>query len=605
MSRSVRLFLCCAVLIGNVCVCSLVNEVTQGAVAQDDEQAEDSPLMRMLKSGRIPESRQLKLIESICQRGSASELGYVLEQTIAENGFSESFREPILQALKDAVSVRKVIPQTELTALTDFIAKNKELEADVLSAAIDLAGALEIPELADSLGVYVANRDTPPALRRAAINQLAPLADDEQLEGLKQLALDDEPKWRDVIATALVEVGVEGAAEIAAQVVADAKRIEDLDDVMAAILARQSGASELSSALSSKELSQDAAKVALRFVYSIGQNDADLVALLSEAAGISLEVEPLDAETMKEMVAQVRSAGDPVKGELIFRRPELSCFNCHAIGGAGGNVGPDLSAIGGSSPPDYLINAIMVPDQDVKEAYATKTVLTIDGIVLQGIVQDEDDERMVLKEATGKTHTIPVDDIEDEVEGGSLMPKGLRGFLTDDEFVDLVAFLGQLGRPGPYAVRDTPRVQKWQVLRSEGEVTGQDMPLSMLADLPETDWHSVYSMVAGDLPWKDVAEKSETTTSYLRVGLQVVEGGEVAWEFKVPGDATLSINGEQFQAIDGKVNGQARLEAGVHWFYLAVDTADVEGELVESQALAGLFSKPEGSTSEFQVIGGP
>src|SRR4029077_16280801 len=107
----------------------------------------------------------------------------------------------------------------------------------------------------------------------------------------------------------------------------------------------------------------------------------------------------------------------------------------------------DLSAIGQTSPPDYIINAIKNPDQAIKEQYHTVLVLTTDGQVFQGIVTDKDDQRIVLKEATGAPRVVPVAAIEDQKEGGSLMPKGLATLMTRAEFVDLVRFLSELGKP--------------------------------------------------------------------------------------------------------------------------------------------------------------
>ena len=93
-------------------------------------------------------------------------------------------------------------------------------------------------------------------------------------------------------------------------------------------------------------------------------------------------------------------------------------------------------------------------------------VLTADGQVYQGIVTDKDNRRVVLKESTGALRTVPVNSIEEQKAGGSLMPKGLVNLMTHAEFVDLVRFLSELGRPGPYAIRTTPTIQRWRVLKA-------------------------------------------------------------------------------------------------------------------------------------------
>ena len=154
-----------------------------------------------------------------------------------------------------------------------------------------------------------------------------------------------------------------------------------------------------------------------------------------------------------------------MRGESVFRRPDLNCMTCHAVSKAGGDVGPDLSSIGQSSPPDYIILSILVPDQSIKEQYHTLVMLTTDGQVYQGIVTDKDNQRVVLKEATGALHVIPVSHDRGPEGGGSLMPKGLVSLMTHAEFIDLVRFLSELGRPGPYAIPTTPTIQRWRVLK--------------------------------------------------------------------------------------------------------------------------------------------
>ena len=58
------------------------------------------------------------------------------------------------------------------------------------------------------------------------------------------------------------------------------------------------------------------------------------------------------------MIAEVAKKGNAARGEAVYRKPALACMTCHAIGGAGGVVGPDLVSIGASAPVDYLIDSI-------------------------------------------------------------------------------------------------------------------------------------------------------------------------------------------------------------------------------------------------------
>src|SRR5262249_13074506 len=154
-----------------------------------------------------------------------------------------------------------------------------------------------------------------------------------------------------------------------------------------------------------------------RGIYALGRSDDTLAAVLSRAAGIETETKPLDKAEMDALAAEVAAKGNADRGEAIFRRAELSCTKCHALSGAGGGVGPELSALGLSSPVDSVVYSILIPDQSIKEEYQTRTVLTDDGRVLQGIVVEEDDKKLVLRDATAELRVVPTASIEDSKKG--------------------------------------------------------------------------------------------------------------------------------------------------------------------------------------------
>jgi len=183
----------------------------------------------------------------------------------------------------------------------------------------------------------------------------------------------DQPAGLRVLAlAALARLDVEAAAARFAEVLTlAAAQGCDLTLLLAAFLNRQGGADILAAALGQYRVAPDAAKLALRSVYALGHADAALVATLSRAAGLATEVKPPSPQELIALVAEVLSRGDPARGEVIFRRADLNCLNCHSINKAGGDVGPDLSSIGQSSPPDYIISSILTPDQSIKEQFHT------------------------------------------------------------------------------------------------------------------------------------------------------------------------------------------------------------------------------------------
>ena len=108
-------------------------------------------------------------------------------------------------------------------------------------------------------------------------------------------------------------------------------------------------------------------------------------------------------------------------------------MTCHAIGGAGGKVGPDLTSIGASAQIDYLIESLFYPNRKIKEGFHSVIVETKDGLEFSGVVARESSDELVLRDATDKETTIAKKDIEKRSTGNSLMPSGLIDTLSSAE----------------------------------------------------------------------------------------------------------------------------------------------------------------------------
>ena len=63
----------------------------------------------------------------------------------------------------------------------------------------------------------------------------------------------------------------------------------------------------------------------------------------------------------------------------------------------------------------------------------------------------ESNTELVLRTPEDREITLALKEIDEAQLGGSLMPDGLTDTLTRAEFVDLVRFLAEMGKVGPYA----------------------------------------------------------------------------------------------------------------------------------------------------------
>lgn len=137
--------------------------------------------------------------------------------------------------------------------------------------------------------------------------------------------------------------------------------------------------------------------------------------------------------------------GNADRGNAIFfGRSDASCRRCHLVNGSGGNVGPDLSAIGKDKKRDYLLEAIVLPNKQIAKGFETVILATIEGKVHVGVVKEDDGKRLKLMKSDGSIVFIDKDDIDDQSRGKSGMPEDLVKKLTKSEIRDLVAYLATL-----------------------------------------------------------------------------------------------------------------------------------------------------------------
>lgn len=545
-------------------------------------------LMKLLDSGRVPAERRGLVVEMICSRGNGHDLGFVFNQLIAGK-FDADLERRVLQLLTDAAVTRKQRPEGDLSGIVKLVDPAKS-SPDVQLAAMRLAALWKVTAIVDPLIAAVTDAQASAGLRSAALDGLAAIGDDKAKQTLAKVATGaDGAEFRGRAAAALAKIDLDAAAQVAAGALGSAKPSDDVAPLLDAFLTRKGGPDKLAVAVSKANLTADVAKLALRYMYSVGRSDAALSDVLSKAAGISADPKPPTPDELKQIIAEVAEKGDAARGEKIFRRGDLSCLKCHAISRAGGNVGPDLSAVGSISPVDYVANSILDPNLAIKEQYVTRVIVTDDGQTFTGIVIDRDNNRVNLKDASGKTVTIPTADIDEEAEGRSLMPQGLTKFLTRQELVDLIRFISELGKPGTYAIRKTPTIQRWRVLKNPANTTADKLPQA-----PAAAWTPAYGMTAGALPVGELGSPGDVV--YLQGEIEVFTAGEVTIRVEAPPKTQLWIDEQPGDVV---LPTSTKLSLGRHKITLRVQANEEP-----NQAVTVTVDKPSGAKTQFEVVGG-
>ncbi|MEN8865076.1 MAG: hypothetical protein ABF381_05810, partial [Akkermansiaceae bacterium] len=222
----------------------------------------------------------------------------------------------------------------------------------------------------------------------------------------------------------------------------------------------------LTKALKDKTLPTKIATLGLQRAGTSGRPPKDLMAALQVAGKLKPMSQKLSTADMAKLLDRVSKEGDPHRGETIYRRTDIQCTACHAIGGIGSPIGPDLLSIGASAPVDYLITSLLDPNDKIKEGYHTTLVTEKNGNAHTGGLVSEGDTEVVLRDYAGKMNHIARADIKDiTISPVSMMPPGLTAGLREDEFIDLVRFLSELGKDGDFKVSAKPIIRDWKVLQ--------------------------------------------------------------------------------------------------------------------------------------------
>ncbi|MBX9582400.1 MAG: c-type cytochrome [Gemmataceae bacterium] len=541
------------------------------------------PVVKLIESGAVPPENRHGLYLLLARIGGPDELARTLNYT-GDAQLNAAQAVELVRAVEDAVRTRKV-PAPKNTDRVRFLTTGSGPGA---GPAMRLAGLWKVEEARKNLEAVAADGKESADRRAAALEGLTLFGDAKAKGVVVGLCDTADPPGRRLAVVALAATDPSVAAAKAAELMASAEPNDGLLDVYAAFLARKGGAATLAKALADKKLPADVAKLGLRAVRSAaGADPGGLPEALTKAGGLGAAKAEATPEEVKARVADVLATGDPARGEAVFRRKELQCLACHAIGGAGGQVGPDLTSIGASAQPDYLVESLLLPDKQIKEGYHALRVVTADDKVVIGVKVREADGKLVLRTAEDKEVAVPTADIAEQGQTKSLMPAELTDPLTRGEFADLVRFLSELGKAGGYAPSTARVVRRWQVIEPTRENVhlAQRTRLAAAAD-PTTPfvWSPQYARATGELPlgelprlvvWNDTAP-----LSVVRFHLDVTAAGKVRLKFNGADGLTLYAAGRPVETTALTV---FEVERGLQPLTLVIDrtkrTDDVRVEL--------------------------
>jgi putative heme-binding domain-containing protein len=415
---------------------------------------------------------------------------------------------------------------------------------------VQLAGAWKRTELAERLGALAEQRSP---VGEAAGQALGVMGGD--VAAAQARALSAEGKAEEIRRRALgilLKVKPSEAAAVASSLLAKAANQAEAIGVWRVMISTNQGFAEKFAKESAAGLGSEALKAGRQAAQELGGRGRGLMAAFSAGAQAPTAGGAVSQRSPAEWAKLVQERGNAARGERIYHSAVMTCVQCHAIGGAGGKLGPDMSTLGASAPLDYVIESVLNPGAKVKEGYHGVSYTLTDGGAAVGIPFEENAQNVRIRMPGGIEMDVAKAKIKANEVIGSLMPAGLVEGLSEEDKINLFAFLGSVGRPGAFDASNGGVARGWRVVE-DAVTTGK---AEVLQAAP-----SVYSLTDGRLlpeHWQMATGSLKAAVLYAVTRVDVGSGGKVR----------ISVEGAQEFLLDGeKVSGgsiERDLSGGTH-----------------------------------------
>ncbi len=462
-----------------------------------------------------------------------------------------------------------------------------------------LAGTWKVEQARELLEDWLLPRDSKaassiPALQEGAVEGLVRLGGIKSRDFFEKL-FTQQSQLRGLAIQGLTSVAPQLAAKHAVEYLATASSGAQASSVLNAFLKNKQLPNVLAKELAGKTLPEAIAVEGIRMATTRGVQGG-----LADALKVAGKVKPVDhmptGADLAAMVEKVKAEGDPKRGEAVFRRQQLLCMSCHAIGDAGGVIGPNLVSIGASAPIDYLIESILDPSAKIKEGYHMIIVTKKDGGVVSGGLVQDGNEEVVIRDPANQMQKVAKSQIATRVISPvSMMPPGLTASLRKDEFLDLVSFLSRLGKEGDFKIAPNKYVRTWKTMGVMEQADVDHVRHDGLPNLNDRNykfpWLLAYSQVSGDLPLADLPAAAKMYPWFPKIaqfGLKLTTDGKVKLGINETKGVIVTVDNEEIK--DLKLTIPLDLKAGSHLVTVVVtrDAGDLKAlrvELLEGAAM--------------------
>ena len=400
---------------------------------QADSKALLADVRKLLASGEVDGDGRKKLARALVTAGGDDYIRFLLQ--------GKSLQPAVIRAL-----AARERPDFDVTGLLREAMKS-EVPA-VRLAIMELVGGWRVEQFRKPVMAMAYNSESGNELGMAAIRTLGFIGGTEALPLLKKLVSLGERSSSGAVdarsalaVTALLHIDPGEAADSAVVLLQKSDRENLISEIFMNFSAREGGAGLLVEGLNKIEVARPQGELLRSTWIATGLVDVDLSRCIDKLSGVTAKGLEFSEKLLAELVAAGRK-GDRAQGRKLFESAQLGCIACHKAGGKGGQIGPDLTAVGSGVPFERIVTEVVWPARQVKEGYSLTRVTLKDKQILQGYTQQSRSEKVLLLRdfATAQTREIEREKIAGTEVIGSLMPPTAKG-LSRRQIADLCAYL--------------------------------------------------------------------------------------------------------------------------------------------------------------------
>lgn len=349
-------------------------------------------------------------------------------QALEENGTQ---RESLLTGLVAGLAGRTDV---EKPANWEKVYATLESEEEVADLALEVAQLFGSAAAAQQMVKMIINDQESLANRSNAIIGLAGTQREELIPYIPQLLEDPALRIEAIRSVAAYQEETLGEVLLARYPL---YTLTEQQEILQTMASRPSYGWQLAYAIKEGQIAKSdiPAYVALQLKRVVGNGFVEIWGPIDE---VSQDKQADFAKYQRLLQDDVIAAADPGLGRSVFQR---NCGSCHQMYGVGGKIGPDLTGSNRANVP-YLLSNILDPSGVIQDDYKMVVLTTQDGRTYSGNIVAENDRQLTMNVVGQEAFVLDKSAIRTREDTPySLMPEGLLNHLTDEEVIQLAAYM--------------------------------------------------------------------------------------------------------------------------------------------------------------------